>query len=136
MADRYYKQFQMSAESGLVKLYGKVVTSTSGTVSSTSCVGLSIAKTGGEVGRYTVTLEDYFVGGLKACSVAIVGTTDAAYTSAKGLTHILRNVSVSGTAKTFDIQFNDPDGSAADAELEDAAVFYVEVTVKNSSQTY
>lgn len=136
MANRYYKQFVNVMESGITKLYGKVVTSTSGTVGSTSCVGFSVAKTATETGRYTVTLEDYFAGGLKACSVMLVGSADAAYTSAKGLVAYLRNVSVSGSAKTFDIQFCDPDGSPADAELADAAEFYIEITVKNSGQTF
>lgn len=132
MADRYFQQFQGVLEHGIVKLYGKVVTSTSGTVSTTSCVGLAIAKTAGETGRYTVTLSDYYAGGLKSASVAVVGPADAAYTTAKGLVWFLRNVSVSTSAKTFDIQFCDADGSPADAELMDAAEFYLEVTVKNS----
>lgn len=133
MADRYFKQFQHTLETGLVTLYGKVVTSTSGTVSTTSCVGFSVAKTGGETGRYTVTLSDYYYGGLKNCSVMLVGAADAAYTTGAGMCPFLRNVSVSGSAKTFDIQFCSPDGSPADAEVEDAASFYIEIVLKNSS---
>lgn len=133
-ANRYFRPMSGVLESGIVKLFGKVVTSTSGTVSSTSCKGFSIAKTSAKTGRYTVTLENLYKG-LKSVNVMIVGSTDAAYTSAKGIVSFLRNVAVDSTG-TFDIQFADADGSAADAELEDAAQFYVEITLKNSSLTY
>jgi hypothetical protein len=66
--------------------------------------------------------------------VAIVGAADAAYTSAKGLTWMLRGVDVDhATAPKLYLQFNDPDGSAADAELENAAEVYIELTLKNTS---
>ncbi len=133
MADRYFKQFQQTLETGLVTLYGSLTTSTSGTVASTACVGFTIAKTSAEVGRYTVTLSDYYYGGLKHCSVTLVGSTDAAYTSAKGIVPFLRNISVDSSHKTFDIQWADADGSAADAELEDGAAFNLMIVLKNSS---
>jgi hypothetical protein len=132
MANRLLKQFQGTLEAGVVKLYGVVTTSTSGTIASQSCKGFSVAKTPGKSGRYTVTLADYY-SALLHCGVVLEGSSDAAYTSAKGLTHILRNVSVSSSGKTFDIQFNDPDGSPADAEIENSAKFYIEITLKNSS---
>lgn len=132
MANRYYKQFQGTLEAGVVKLFGSVVTSTSGTVSTSTGKGLTITKTGGEVGRYTVTLADKYTA-LLGVSVALVGSADAAYTSAKGIVHFLRNVSVAGATPAFDIQWADADGSAADAEVENGAAFYVEVTLKNSS---
>lgn len=129
MANRLFKQFQMTLEAGVVKLYGTVVTSTSGVIASEACKGFTVAKTAGEVGRYTVTLSDYFLG-LLAVSVTVVGSTDAVYTSGKGLPHFLRNVAVSTAGKTFDVQFG---GAAyADAELEDGAKFIVEITLKNS----
>jgi hypothetical protein len=130
MANRLLRKME-ALENGVVKLYGSFVTSTSGTVASTSAKGFTIAKTAAETGRYTLTLADSWTA-LLACSVALRGTTDAAYTSAKGLTWFLRNVSVT-TAKTLDIQFCDPDGSPADAELEDAAAVYIELTLKNTS---
>lgn len=135
MANNLLKPLKGCVEAGVVKLYGKVVTSTSGTISSTSCKGFTIAKTDGETGRYTVTLNAKYQA-LLGCSVAIVGATDAAYTTAKGLTWILRNVDVDGSATangSFDIQFNDPDGSPADAELANAAEFYLEITLKDST---
>ena len=131
MANRLLKSLN-TLEAGVVKLYGKVVTTTSGTVGSTSCKGFSVAKTGSETGRYTVTLSDSYQGFL-GCQVTLVGAADAAYTSAKGLVAFVRNVSVADSTPTFQIQFCDPDGSAADAEVEDAAEFYLEITLKNSS---
>lgn len=131
MANRLLKPLAGCLEAGVVKLYGSFVTSTSGTVASSSCKGFTIAKTGSETGRYTVTLSDTYKA-LLAVNVAIVGATDAAYTSAKGLTWILRNVSVADSTPTFQIQFNDPDGSPADAELEDSTSVYIEITLKNS----
>lgn len=131
MANRLFKPLAGCLEAGVVKLYGSFVTSTSGTIDSSACKGFSVAKTGSETGRYTVTLSDTYKG-LLAVNVAIVGAADAAYTTAKGLTWILRNVSVADSTPTFDIQFSDPDGSPADAELENAAKVLIEITLKNS----
>lgn len=130
MANRYYKQFQGTLEAGVVKLYGSVTTTTSGTVGSTACKGFSVAKTAGEAGRYTVTLADPYIGLLSVHAV-LVGTTDAAYTSGKGLVTFLRNVSVSTTGRTFDLQFANPIDET-DAEVENAAKFLLEITLKNS----
>lgn len=132
MANRLMKRDMGTLEQGIVKLYGSATTTTSGTIGSATGKGLTITKTATKTGRYTVTLADKYTA-LLAVSVTIAGTTDAAYTTAKGLTHIIRNVNVGAATPYFEIQFNDPDGSAADAELESAAVFYVEVTLKNSS---
>lgn len=133
MANRNYKPGAMAIEKGLVSLYGKVVTSTSGTISSSDCRGFSIAKTGSETGRYTITLEDKY-NALRACNVAVVGAADAAYTNAAGLGYLLRNVDV--TTSTLDIQFVNAAQPQADAELENGAEFYIEIVLKNSSVTY
>jgi hypothetical protein len=132
MANRLLKQFSGTLTQGVVKLYGHVVTSTSGTVGSYTAKGFTVAKTGSEAGRYTVTLSDTYCAFL-GCQVTLVGAADAAYTTAKGIVPFVRNVSVADSTPTFDIQFADADGSAADAELADAAEFYVEITLKNSS---
>lgn len=134
MANRLLKPIAGCLEAGVVKLYGKLVTTTSGTVdtTNTSCKGFSLVKTSTETGRYTITLADTYPR-LLAVSCAIIGTTDAAMTNAKGLTWFLRNVSVADSTPTFQIQFCDPDGSPADAELEDAAEVLIEITLKNSS---
>src|SRR5687767_3421468 len=126
MANRLMKQFTGTLEAGVVKLYGSVTTTTSGTIGSTSCKGFSVAKTATETGRYTVTLQDSYVN-LLACNIVVVGSADAAYTTTAGLTPYLRNVSVT-TAKTFNIQFADV--ALADGELADGAKFHIEITLK------
>lgn len=131
MANRLFKPLAGCLEAGVVKLYGSFTTSTNGTIDASSCKGFSVAKVADEAGRYTVTLADTYKA-LLACNVAIIGAADAAYTTAKGLTSILRNVSVADSTPTFDIQFNDPDGSPADAELANGAKVLIEVTLKNS----
>lgn len=136
MANRSFKKDAATLEAGIIKLYGKFTTTTSGTIgSSTLCKGFSVVKTAAETGRYTVTLADKYNRFLM-CNVVIQGAADAAYTSAKGLTWFIRAVDVAATAastKLFYLQFCDPDGSPADAELEDGAIVFLEITVKNSS---
>lgn len=132
MANRLLRTPQ-TLENGVVTLYGKFTTSTSGTIASSSAKGFTIAKTGSETGRYTITFADKWTA-LLAASVAIAGAADAAYTSAKGLTWILRGVDVANaTTPVLYVQFNDPDGSPADQELEDGAVVYLSFTLKNTS---
>lgn len=134
MANRYFKQFQKTLESEICALYGSFVTSTSGTVSSSSAKGFTIAKTATEVGRYTVTLQDKYAE-LKVVNAVIVGATDAAYTTGKGFSFYLRNVAV-GTTGTFDIQFVETAVAYADTELADAAAVRIEIVLKNSSIAY
>lgn len=130
MANRLYKQFQGTLEQGVVKLFGSVTTSTSGTISSSTGKGLTITKTAAEVGRYTVTLADKYTS-LLGVSVMVQGAADAAYTAAKGLCQLIRGVDVSGNGVLY-VQFADP-ATSADAELENGAKFFLEVTLKNSS---
>ncbi len=132
MANRLLKPFKGCLEAGVVKLYGKLDTTTSGTVdtTNTSCKGFTIAKTGSEAGRYTVTLADKYAK-LLAVSAVVESSADTAYTTAKGVVPILRGVNM--TTGVFYLQFVDADGSAADAELEDGANVYIEITLKDSS---
>lgn len=116
-----------------MKLYGKVTTTTSGTIGSQDCRGFSVAKTGSETGRYSVTLEDNYPA-LRMVHAILEGTADAGYTTAKGLGYLVRNVDVAN--KTLDIQFVNGAQPQADAEVEDAAVIYIEITLKNSSVEY
>lgn len=131
MANKYFKDHVKTYESGIVKLFGKVVTSTSGAIDSQSCKGFSVAKTGSETGRYTVTLEDQYTS-LAGLSVALVGADDAAYTTANGVQWFLRNVDVTASSPSFDVQFVRTD-TGADAEVIDAAEFYLEISLKNTS---
>lgn len=132
MANRTFSKDHATLEKGVVKLFGHVVTSTSGTIGSQSCKGFSVVKTGSKTGRYTVTLDDYYFGLLSAQAI-VVGLADAVYTSAKGLMSYLRNVSIDSSHKTFDVQFCDRQTAPADAELVDAGEFYLEITLKNTS---
>lgn len=132
MANKDFKDEVRTYEGGIVKLFGKVVTSTSGTISSQVCKGFSVAKTSSETGRYTVSLDDKYTS-LRGCSVALVGAADAAYTTANGLNSFLRGVDVSNaTAPLFYVQFARTD-TGADAEVIDGAEFYIEITLKNTS---
>lgn len=133
MASRNFKPGPVAIEKGLVVLYGKVTTSTSGTIASSDCRGFSIAKTGAETGRYTITLEDAYAA-LRACNVTVEGAADAAYGNAKGLASMVRGVDVAN--KVLYVQFVNAAQPQADAEVDDAAVFYIELVLKNSSVDY
>jgi hypothetical protein len=133
MANRRYKQFQGTLESGIVKLYGSVTVGSSGAISSSSVKGFTIAKTAGETGRYTVTLNDKY-NALKHVSVIVVGPADAALTDASGIIASLRNDAVA-TSKTFDIQFS-RNTTLADTEITSGNKFLFEITLKNSAQTF
>lgn len=132
MANRSFKTDAGSLHAGVVKLFGSFVTSTSGTISSSSARGFSIAKTGSETGRYTITLEDPYLE-LLNCQAVVVGADDAGYTSGKGLLNFIRNVDVSSSSKTFYLQFVDEADPQADAELEDAAQVLIEITLRNAA---
>ena len=128
MASRLFQQFQGSLEKGVVKLYATVVSSTSGTIASQSAKGLVVAKTAAKTGRYTITLADRYISLLNV-TVTLQGAADAAYTTARGIEPFIRTVSM--TDRQIIVQFVSTAG--ADAEIEDAARFYVEITLKNSS---
>ncbi len=129
MANRLYKQFTNTLEAGIVKLYGTATTTTSGAIGSSSAKGFTIAKTAAEAGRYTLTLADSYIG-LLSLSAVVEGAADTAYTTTAGLVAFVRSVDVV-TNKVILLQFADK--AFADAELEDAAKFYVEITLKNST---
>jgi hypothetical protein len=131
MANRQFQQFSGCLEKGVVKLYATITTTTSGTIGSTSAVGLSVAKVAAEAGRYRITLEDKYTR-LLAVNVIVAGASDAAYTTAAGVNSIIRNVDVSAATPVLDIQLTRTD-TGADAEPISAAVIYVELTLKNSS---
>lgn len=132
MASRKFEQFQYSLEKGVVKLYASIVTSTSGTVSSSDAMGMTVAKVGSEAGRYRLSLQDSYQR-LLACNVMVSGAADAAYTTAKGIKAIVRNVAVSSSsAPLLDVQLVRTD-TGADAEVEDGASIYIELVLSNSS---
>jgi hypothetical protein len=132
MASRNFQQFQGSLEKGVVKLYCSIVTSTSGTISSSDMLGGSVTKVAAEAGRYRIALSDSYQR-LLAVSVMVEGASDTAYTTAKGIYAIVRNVDVdSSSAPLLDIQLVRSD-TAADAEVIDSANIFIEITLSNSS---
>jgi len=132
MASRQFEQFQGSLEKGVVKLYATITTSTSGTIASSVVKGLAVSKVAAKAGRYAIALQDSYMR-LLAVNAVVIGAADAAYTTANGVQAILRNVAVaSATAPAFEIQLCRTD-TGADAEVIDAAVILVEITLSNSS---
>lgn len=124
-----------TASPGIVAVVGSVVTSTSGTISSSNIPGggASIAKTGGKNGRYTVTLAPpsgvgltnlTFLGGF----VTLIGPDDAALTAGKGTKWLFRDDDISTTGAkdgTIEIQFTRNNGTTDDndTEVQDGASF-------------
>lgn len=129
-----------TVKKGVVKLYGAFPTTTSGTLATSGFTsarkaGFTLAKTAAKTGRYDVALQDKYIGLLNV-DAKPNGAADAAYTTAKGVKCIPRNVAVAGSATangTLQIQMVRTD-TGADAEVEDGATLYVEITLDNSSQ--
>lgn len=132
---RLLHPFRGTVTHGVVKLYGTMTTSTSGTISTSSCDGFTITKTGSETGRYTIQLGSstgqLTCAELLGCAVQIVGPDDNAYTDAKGIGVILRDNDIASDG-TFEIQFM-KNTDNADVELMDAAKILIEITLKQSS---
>lgn len=106
----------------LVILSGIVTTSTSGTIASQDCVGCTVAKTGSEAGRYTVTPHNKFLKLMYGHCVAEL-SADTAAVQAKGVVGAVRGVAAA--TPVLYLQFTIvPTAAAAgaDAEVEDAAV--------------
>jgi len=142
MANRSFSPLAGSVKKGVIKLFGKFLTTTSGTLDTTAAnftslkkAGFTLTKVAG-TGRYGVQLglsatnPDKYQG-LLAVHAVPNGATTAAYTTAKGMHAFPRNVAVSTTGY-FEIQFARTD-TMADAEVEDGATIYIEITLDNSS---
>jgi|SRR6185369_7291628 len=112
---------------------GRMITSTSGTISSYDVRGGSIVitKTGGKTGRYTFTLQagtntpvtsHIFLG----LYVNIIGPDDAAIANSKGIIPFIRDIDTGESADdgTVEIQFVISTATGqADTELADGAGF-------------
>lgn len=132
MADRNFKRDVGTLDSGMVILHGTATFGAAGAIASQSCRGFSLATTGSEAGRYTVTLEDKY-NELLNCMVSITGEDDTAF-GAVGLFAALRNVDMD--AKTFYIQLIELDGNLADTDPRSGDVMRVTIVLKNSSLDY
>ncbi len=132
--NRSLQHLQGSITTGVVVLFGQVVTTTAGTIGSTTCDGFTVVKTATKTGRYTVTITGN-ANKILGCNVNILGADDAAFTDAKGVWEgKIRDNDVGTGANdgTFEIQFCDAD-TGADAELQDSASLLITAWVKNSS---
>jgi hypothetical protein len=108
----------------------KLVTGTSGAVAATSVMapGVTVVKTGSEVGRYTFTLPKAY-SALKQVIVTPIGAADAAFGAVSvGLIHFVRNDAVATTG-TLDIQFAAASTNFSDAELPNSTSALVSIVV-------
>jgi hypothetical protein len=123
MSNRSFFPLRGSLNREIVKLYGTITTTTSGAIGSQTGKGFSAARTA--AGRYVVTLQDAYTS-LVSASVSVQGGATAAYTAGKGQNLLLR--SVTPTTKALTLQLTRPD-TQADADPEDGALLYVEITL-------
>ena len=116
----------------LVTSRARVLTGTSGAISSSRLHGMTITKTADETGRYSVQAVDASgascgIFRLQEIRVGIWSpTADAAITAGKAVGHIVR--SVNEAAGTFLLQFfaqltDDDAATVVDAELENGSTF-------------
>lgn len=115
------KSVEAPVNERLVILAGIVTLGAGGAISSQDCVGFTVAKTGSEVGRYTVTLLNKFLKLMYGHGVLEI-SADAAPVQDKGSECYLRGVDAA--AKVAYLQFAvSPTAAAAgaDKEVEDSA---------------
>jgi hypothetical protein len=125
----------------MVKVCGRVTTSTSGTISATDVRGGAcvVTKTGGKTGRYTFTMvagQDFALTDLVFLhlGVTIFGPDDAAITNSKGIIPFIRDIDIGEGADdgTVEIQFVISTATGqADTELADSAGFTFELALGN-----
>lgn len=104
----------------------RVTTSTSGAIASQTGArdaGVTVAKTAGKTGRYTVTADEK-TSRIAVVGVILVGAADAALTNTAGGAGATYQRNNAPTTRTVDIQFTRNDTSA-DAEIPDGFAFDV-----------
>lgn len=120
---------------GVITLYHRVTLGSSGAIASQDSAKLSgivAAKTATKTGRYTLTIN----GGQTARkllygNVAVIGTDDAAYTTANGRIAFLRDDDLA-TDGTIEVQLTRTD-TGADAEAITGAVLLIKLEFTVSS---
>lgn len=114
--------------------FHKIVTTTGGTISTTlsdqsADSALTVAKTGSETGRYTLTTRTPHKRLLFGCGV-LIGADDAAYGAVTlGLVGIVRDVDIA-TDGTCELQMIGSNAGWADAEIADGASIMVVLVVE------
>ena len=127
MANRNFYPSRGSLSREIVKLYGSATIGASGAISSQSCKGFTIALTAAEAGRYTITLDDAYTA-FRGCHATVEGANDSALTAFYAA---VRNVDVSNSSKSFDVQFVSVIGT--DADVASGDVIHLEITLQNGS---
>lgn len=135
---RQYQPIRGSVARGLVFLHSRVVLGTGGAITSQDSSkdsGMTLVKTGSEVGRYTVTLDKNY-NRLLSARGTVIGADDTAYTTANGIATFIRDDDVGRGAAdgTFELQFYRTD-TGADAEVENSRDILVEVVVRDANLT-
>lgn len=129
MANRRFRQFQYSLENKVVNIFGKVAIGAVGapTISAADSKGIaSIARN--SAGKYTITMEDYYVKflGLQATILLSAG----APATGSSVQAVVRSVSPQ-SAKTVVVEFVDSTGAAI--ELTNGATVYLHVKYNDST---
>ncbi len=141
---RSYEKTKGTTSRGIVQLFGRHTTTTSGALSTTNTAfsqpidcGYTLTKTSAEAGRYSVQLVG--ANGSSAVTAAellsvsatlLIAAADTAYTTDKGLIACVRADTVV-TDGIFLLQFATGD-SNADAELEDGAIILLSIAIRNT----
>lgn len=129
MANRRLRQFQYSLENKVVNIFGKVEIGAAGapTISAADSKGIaSIARN--SAGKYTITLEDYYVKflGIEVSQLLAAGTPAAS----SSVQCVVRSVSPQ-SAKTVVIEFVDNAGAAI--ELTNGSTLYIHAKFNDST---
>jgi hypothetical protein len=138
MSERIMNGTPQTIDRGVVHLYGRFTTTTSGTLSTTAITsaaqaGFTLTKTATKTGRYTVTLHKNYPAVLWA-DAKLIGADDTAFTDAKGVIVGLRDFDSGEGAGdgTFEIQFT-KNTDRSDAEVQDGAIILVKIEVRNAT---
>ncbi len=117
-----------------IRYHNQITLGTSGAItvaSTTTAPGVTVVKTGSEVGRYTFTLASNPKKLLNVI-VSVIGADDAAFGAVSvGLPWILRDIDVGQGANdgTFELQFLDASTNFADTELPNGTLLLVTIEV-------
>lgn len=143
LIDHWFCDPPRESRSGTVNFSGTVVTTTAGTLgtgaANVDTPFFTLTKTAAKAGRYKVQLIDSRGNPVVAPKLTkvmawLIGDTDAAIATAKGVWMGTVRNNLLSTLGTFEIQFQRTD-TGVDAEVSDAAVIGIAFSVKKSSAT-
>jgi len=133
MADRLLKPMAGCLEAGVVSLFGVFSIGASGAITSSSCKGFSVIKTAAKTGRYTITLQDKYVG-LLDHRFSLEGPADAAYGTG-GSVVFSRGVDVvgAGGVPLLFLQIASSAAAPVDTDAPSGTKVYIYLVLKNST---